>query len=260
MDLLKSIESAGKITIASLSKNSPEVVSALGVSSFLLSVIWAVKATPDAIERKKAAEEEKEDKLTPIEVVKNCGTVYLPSIAMFGIGTACIVQSNRIYSKRVTALATAATLSETAFREYREQVIETMGEKKEKALRDEIADKQIKENPPTNKEVLMIGNGEILCYEPISKKYFRTTVNDIGKAKNDLNAALLLHNYVSVNDYLELLGINGEPEFDDIGWSCYSASDFVDISYGHKLADDYTPVLVVSLSRQPEYGYNIINK
>lgn len=260
MNFKRTIEAAGKQTIASLNKNSPIVAATLGVSSFLLAWIWGIEEAPKAIRKLDEAEEDKGEPLTIIEKARICVPVYLPSATMFGIGVGCIVESNRIYSKRMTALATAATLSETALREYREQVIETIGPKKEKVIRDEVADKQIQQIPPTNNEVLMIGKGEILCYEPISKKYFRSTVNNIGMGVNKLNGMLLSDNYVSVNEYLELLGVPGEPEFDNLGWQCYSASDFVDVSYGHKLADDMTPVLVITLSRMPVYDYNIINK
>ena len=256
MDLLKAIELAGSETTKYLSKNQAAIFSAIGVGSFLVSTIWAVQATPKAINKKNAAEQEKGEPLTGLETIKACGKEYIPSALMFGTGVVCIIESNKKYSKQITALATAASLSETALREYKEQVVDSLGVKKEKEIRDKVAQKQLNNNPPGEKEVVMIGAGEILCYEPISGKYFRTTVNEIGKVINQVNSELISDNYLSVNDYLSMLGLRCEPDFDDLGWQCYSKNDLLEVSYGHKLADDNTPALVIVVNRQPVYDYN----
>lgn len=256
MNLIKDIESGGEFVAKFVDVHSPGILTGAGVGAFLAAVVWAIKVTPEEYERKKEKEIKKGDVLTPVETVQTCWKGYIPSAVLFTIGTGCVVGANKVYAKRVTALATAASLSETAFREYREEVKNRLGKRKEKEIRDEIADKQVRKNPPSKNEVLMIGNGEILCYEPISKRYFRSTINKIGKAINDINSDLLTYNYVSANDYMGALGLSWDPDLDELGWQCFSKDDFLDVSYGHKLADDYTPVLVVTVSRPPSYDYD----
>lgn len=58
-----------------------------------------------------------------------------------------------MHAKRTAALATAYKLSETALTEYKEKVVETIGEKKEQLVRDKIDKDHIDKDPVSKKRL-----------------------------------------------------------------------------------------------------------
>ena len=128
LDLSKAVKNA-KLTVA---KKSPEILVGIGIAGMVTTVVLAVKATPKAIvlmEQKK--EELKEDKLSPVEVVKAAWKCYIPAAVIGCASITCVVGASTVHARRNAALATAYSLSQSALREYRGKVIETFGEKKE---------------------------------------------------------------------------------------------------------------------------------
>ena len=128
-------------------KHSPEILTGIGVAGMISAVVVAVGATPKAlklIEDKK--EQEQKDKLTVKETVKTAWKCYIPTAAVCVASAVCIICANSVSSKRTAAIATAYKLSETAMREYHDKVVEVIGEKKEKTVRDSIAKDKIEKD------------------------------------------------------------------------------------------------------------------
>lgn len=69
-------------------------------------------------------------------------------------------------------------------------MIETIGEKKEQTVRDAIAKEHIEKDPVENKEVIVLGRGSTLCYDSVSGRYFKSDMETIKKAENELDARL----------------------------------------------------------------------
>ena len=142
----------------SLVKHSPEILIGLGITGVITTTVLAVKGTPKAmalIEEKK--EELDVEKLTPVETVKTTWKCYVPAAITGAATIACFVGSHSVSARRSAALATAYKLSESAFADYREKTLETIGEKKEKTIRDKVSEKQIQENTKSNTEVIVTG-------------------------------------------------------------------------------------------------------
>ena len=193
-------------TNALVIKHSPEILTGVGIAGMITTTVFAVKATPKAlalIEQKK--KEEKVDRLTPMETVKAAWKPYIPAIVIGTLSVSCIVGASSVHLKRNTALATAYKLSETALTEYREQVIDTIGEKKEQTIREKVNQKQIEKTPASTSEVHVTGKGETLCLEPLSGRYFKSDIDRIRKAENTLNKQMLhdICGFVSLNEFFE---------------------------------------------------------
>ena len=116
----------------SIVKHSPEILMGLGIAGWMTGTVLAVKATPKAVRCIEDATYEKEGDLTPLEIVKATWKCYIPAAVTCAAATGCLIGSCSVSTRRHAALATAYKLSETALDEYRAQVIETVGEKKEK--------------------------------------------------------------------------------------------------------------------------------
>ena len=249
------LTAAAKSIKGVLERHASEILTGIGVAGMVTTTILAVKATPKACllinDRKDELEVEK---LRATELIKTTWKCYIPAIMTCGVSIACLVGASSVNFKRNAALATAYKLYEAALSEYKDAVIETIGEKKEQSVRDKVAEERIKKNPVSKSEVIVTGNGTTLCYDPVGNSYFKSNIQQIESAKNKLNARMLSENYVSLNDFYDELGIGPTKLGDDLGWDIYK-DGLVEIAFSSQLAEDGTPCLVMDYSIAPRYEY-----
>ena len=249
--LKRTIKSAERV----LTKYSPGILTGIGIAGMIGATFMAVKATPKAlylIETKK--EESEVEELTPVETIKTCWTCYIPATLTTVLSAACLIGASTVSAKRNAALATAYSISEAALREYQEKVVEVIGEKKEKAVRDAVAKNQIERDPVTKSEVVIIdSNSNTLCYEPLSGRYFKSTIDKIKKAEIKLDRQMIQEMYVSLNDFYWEIGLDGTDLGDQMGWNL--SKGYMDLSFSSQLADDGTPCAVIVYGIPPVYDY-----
>lgn len=194
-------------------------------------------------------------KLTTKEKIKLVYRDFVPCAIVFSASTCCVLKSLSINQRRTAVVASAYKLLEESAREYKEKVIETIGEKKEKQIVESIAEDKIRKNPPESTQVIFTNKGNTLCYETISGRYFKFDIDKIKKIENELNFKLRENNYVSLNElYLEL-GLDLTDMGYEIGWSVEDG--MVDFDYSSKLTKDDEPCMVLGYSRQPKAGYSL---
>ena len=108
-------------------RHSPEILIGLGITGMVSTTVLAVKATPKALDLiEEAKEKENKDELTAMETVKATWKCYIPAATTCVFSAACLIGANSVNSKRNAALATAYKLTENAFTEYKEKVVETI--------------------------------------------------------------------------------------------------------------------------------------
>ena len=249
--LKRTIKSAERV----LTKYSPGILTGIGIAGMIGATFMAVKATPKAlylIETKK--EEAEVEELTTVETIKTCWACYIPATLTTVLSAACLIGASTVSAKRNAALATAYSISEAALREYQEKVVEVIGEKKEKAVRDAVAKDQIERDPVTKSEVVIIdSNSNTLCYEPLSGRYFKSTIDKIKKAEIKLDRQMIQEMYVSLNDFYWEIGLDGTDLGDKMGWNL--SKGYMDLSFSSQLADDGTPCAVIVYGIPPVYDY-----
>lgn len=241
-----------------VTKHSPEILTAIGVVSMVTATVLAVKATPKALklieEREAELELQPDEKLTPVETVKVAWKPYVPVAVTCVFGAACLIGSNSVHAKRNAALATAYKLSTTALNEYRDKVVETIGEKKEKTVRDAIAKDKIEKNPVTSSTILVTGNGNSLMYDSISGRYFESSIDKVRAAENEVNGRMIdgMEMYMSLNEFYDELSLEHIPVGDDLGWT---VNRRVKVGISSQVAKDGRPCLVLDYLVPPEHGY-----
>lgn len=249
--LKRTIKSAERV----LTKYSPGILTGIGIAGMIGATFMAVKATPKAlylIETKKKESEAEE--LTSVETIKTCWKCYMPATLTTVLSAVCLIGASTVSAKRNAALATAYSISEAALREYQEKVVEVIGEKKEKAVRDAVAKDQIERDPVTKSEVIIIdSNSNTLCYEPLSGRYFKSTIDKIKKAEIKLDRQMIQEMYVSLNDFYWEIGLDGTDLGDKMGWNL--SKGYMDLSFSSQLADDGTPCAVIVYGIPPVYDY-----
>lgn len=238
-----------------VSKHSPEILTGLGIGGMVTATVLAVGATPKAlklIEEKKR--EEHVDKLTVVETVKATWKCYVPATVTGVASITCLIGASSVSARRNAALTAAYKISETALTEYREKVVETIGEKKEKLIREKVDKERIDKNPVSNNQVIVTAAGETLCYDHYSGRYFKSDIERINKAVNKLGRDMLNYNYVSLNDFYDELELEHIPIGYDVGWNI--SDGFIDIDFSSQLAEDGRPCVVIDYVTAPKYGYS----
>lgn len=249
------LSSISKGIRGAITKHSPEILTGIGITGMITTTIMAVRATPKAlilIEEKK--EEIDVDKLTPIELIKTTWTCYIPAAITGGLSIICLIGASSVNARRNAALATAYTLSESALKEYQEKVIETIGEKKEQTVRDAIAKERIDKNPVSSREVIITEKGNTLCYDAISGRYFKSDIDKLKKAENELNRRMRDEMYISLNEFYYEIGLNPTSIGDDLGWNIDHG--YIELNFSSQLSDDGNPCLVIDYQVAPRYEYN----
>ena len=166
-----------KYTKNAVSKHSPEILIGFGIAGMLTTTVLAVKATPKAMQLIEEKKEENEvDKLTVKETLQTTWRCYIPAATTAIVSTACLIGASSIHAKRNAVLATAYKIAETTHREYRDKVIETIGEKKEEAIRDKMDKSKLEKNPVNSCEVIITDDGDTLCYDSHSGRYFKINI------------------------------------------------------------------------------------
>ena len=254
--LMKSV----KLTARIIEKNSPAILTAMGVVGVVSTSVLAVRATPKAvriIETAAAFDAVAGDPIVisdydKVEVVKLVWKEYIPAVAM-GLATiGCIVGANTINAKRIAAVAGAYSIAESALKEYRSKVVEVLGEKQDSDIRDSIAKDRLTKNPLNNREVIVLGSGDTMCYDVMSGRYFKCAIDTLRYTQNKMNHQLINEDWVSLNTFYGELGLDPIKMGDDIGWR---ADNLIELQFSSQLSDDGTPCLVLDYATMPKYDF-----
>lgn len=250
------LQSMTRQALRSLKKHSPGILTGIGIVGLLATSVMAVDATPKAMELIREKKEELGvEKLTAAETIKATWKCYIPAAVTAATSVACIVGANSVNAKRQAALATACTLSETAMREYKDKVIETIGEKKEREVMDAIAKDKIEKNPVSKSEVILTNKGDTLCFDPWSSRYFKSDAEKLRKAVNDLNYQLINEGCVTLNDFYYDIGLDETRPGETLGWNINRGGQ-VQFRFSSQVAEDGTPCLVLEFVNPPSYDYS----
>jgi phosphoheptose isomerase len=236
-------------------KHEPEILTGMGVSGLIFSTIWGIKATVSAVRAIDKYKAEKNiDKITFKEGFKLAWKFYWPVAAGIVASIPCIIAGNRVANKRYAALATAYTISETALQEYQEKTREIVGEKKAREIQEGIDADRINKTYKSDNQVIMVGNGESLFYEPLSGRYFKSNWNDISKAANELNSQALsgIPGEITLNEWFNRLGLEDTEMGDYMGWSLTNnPTNLIDVEISSHITKDNVPCGAISYGKQP---------
>lgn len=237
-----------------LKKNSPIILTAVGISGFVTTVGLAIHATPKAIKLMETKKEELDkEKLTPIETVQTVWKPYIPMVVSGVMSTACILTANHQYLSRNAALATAFTLSDAAYKEYKAKTEEIVGEKKAEEIATAIAKKHLEEKEYEPVEIPRNRRGQTRCYDSISGREFWSDIETIRQIENRLNRRLLDDMYITVNDFYDEIGLAHIKPGDDLGWNIRDG--LIDIRYDAILNEEGEPCLMLDYHMSPDSNF-----
>ena len=241
-------------------KHQPEILTGIGIAGMITTTIMAVKATPKALDRlaeiKENHKNDTDKKAYAKDVVTKVAPVYIPATIVCGGAIACLVGASSVNYKRNAALATAYTLSESALKEYQEKVVETIGEKKEETVRSAVAKDKLTKDPVANKEIIVTGAGDTLCYDVMCKRYFYSSIEKLKKIENDLNRRMRTEDYITLNEFYYEVGLDDVAIGYEFGWNIDRG--YLELDLSAQLVDKdgkEVPCIVVGFSNRPDYNF-----
>ena len=220
----------------------------------ITTTVLAVKATPKALEliEERNQEELRKDedfiRLGVLETVKTAWKPYIPAVALGIASVSCIIGASAVNHKRNAALATAYAISERTLVKYRAKVIETIGEKKEKEIKNKIAQDTVNENKVSNSQVIVTGKGNTLFMDGVSGRSFRSSLDKINKVVNELNRRMNYENYISLDEFYSEIGLASTCNSSYLGWNLDDG--LIELDIDTCLADNDEPCIVINYKKE----------
>lgn len=242
--------------------NSAALLTGTGVIGVVTTAVLTGKATLRAHEIVEAETVSRTVLLPPdagdynmdtLDKVKIVWPLFIPPVASGVTTISAIVFSYRISASKSAALAAAYGISEKAFSEYKEKVMAHVTPKKAEDIKDAVAEQKMKDNPPPSSNVMVIGDGEVLCLDSFSGQYFRSSMEKLRRAENDVNVEVQMHNAASLGDFYEKVGLKQTDISEAFIWT---VGNVCELDFSTQLTDDSRPCLVVQFvnAPQPKFG------
>ena len=252
-----------KATEKLVSDNSPAILTAVGVAGTITTAVLSGQATLKANDIILAEEARRQFYNT------NAGELALPEMefkekalltwrefvpagVVCGCTIAAIVLSNRIGTRRASALAAAYSLTDKAFSEYKEKVVEQIGKNKEQKVRDEIMQDRMAKQPVGGGDIFGTGNGSDLCFEKLTGRYFYSSMENIKHAQNRVNHDIVNGVYASLSDFYDYLGLPHTGISDELGWN---GDHLMEITFSTTMADNNAPCIAFEYHTEPVRNY-----
>lgn len=201
-------------------KNSPKILTGVVIGGVIFAEIFTVKATVKAVrdvdkekeEREKDAKakadraekllgrdwqktyDEEYQPLTKWDIFKISFPHYIPATLMTTSVVASAIGAEKINAGRQAKLAATAEAAQVALARYKDKVIETFGEKKERAVEHELhkeeVQKHMKDIPEEYLKRCGAENGEACFYDPKTGQVFVSTYEKVRRAAEKANDIL----------------------------------------------------------------------
>lgn len=226
-----------------LLNNSPAILTAAGVTGTLATAYLASRASFKAAVLLQQIEEEASLREKTGRVWK----LYIPAGATAALTITSIIFVNRIGSRREAALAAVLSITERAFEEYRTKVVDTLGVKKEEGIRAAIAQDHILANPPSS-QIILAGSGDVMCYDEFTGRYFKSNMQSLRKAMNDVNEQVINDSFATLSDFYDRIGLPYTSVSNDVGWNL---DKLLTLQFASILSDDDIPCLAINYTVSP---------
>lgn len=247
-----------KPIVPKLKRASPTILTCLSAVGVVATAVLAVRATPKALQMIEEAEYKKrkdtDDVLTPIETVQVAWKPYIPAA---GVGLAtivCLFGANGLNKRQQASITGAYIFLDKAYREYKAKVKELYGEDGERQVRSEIAkdkrDQSIEEG----------SDGVLLFFDFFSGRYFNRSMEQVIDAEYQLNRKFVHNDYVTLNEFYDLLGLDPVDFGDSLGWSIGAGENFYNyqwVDFEHELTtmDDGMECFILHMPNPPSADF-----
>lgn len=262
MKLTKLKEAANVATLFA-SEHRTSLMVGGGIAGMVIAGVTAVRVTPKAsmlLEERRCSKHdaylentEANPQLTIKDYIQVTWKYYLPPIALATVSAGAIIFAHKVDRKENAALAAAYAISESRLKEYSEKVLETVGEKKEKEVRNAIDKDRVNNNQPVDGEIISTGQGDTLCMDAWNGRYFYSDIEVLRRAAVDLSRAVLNDETVTLNDFYDRIDLPQTKNGDFFAWEIGNHHEMIELSFSSQLDFKKRPVLVMDFKFAPTY-------
>lgn len=233
-----------------IERNSSTILTCVGAAGVIATAISAVKATPKALQLLEKAKCDKKAELTLSEKIRIAGPSYIPSIVIGGSTIACIFGANALNKRQQAALTGAYALLDSSYKEYRNKVKEIHGDEGHKQIVERIS----KDRYVRCKDLKTIDNKEDF-FDFFSLISFKSTLNDIHNAENQLNYMLDSRGYVLLSEFYDLIGVECGDVDCKLGWSRSSGCNRIEFLVEQSTAADGRNYYILEMATEPSVDF-----
>lgn len=262
MKLTKLKEAANVVTLFA-SEHRTSLMIGGGIAGMVIAGVTAVRVTPKAsmlLEERRCSKHdaylentEANPQLTIKDYIQVTWKYYLPPVALATVSAGAIIFAHKVDRKENAALAAAYAISESRLKEYSEKVLETVGEKKEKEVRNAIDKDRVNNNQPVDGEIISTGQGDTLCMDAWNGRYFYSDIEVLRRAAVDLSRAVLNDETVTLNDFYDRIDLPQTKNGDFFAWEIGNHHEMIELSFSSQLDFKKRPVLVMDFKFAPTY-------
>lgn len=250
------IADAIKAVEAFTSANSAAILTGVGITGVVTTAYLTGRASFKAArlidEQENILDENEARFMTNKEKVEVTWPLYIPAVGVGALTIGAIFMAHRVNSAQATALVAAYGVSERALQEYKAKVVERLGDKEATAIRDDIAQDRVKNKPVESAEVIIVGNGDVLCYDSHTGRYFQSTIETIKRAENAVNYEIINHSYASLASFYDEIGLPATQSSQEVGWNL---DNILNVTYSATIATNGKPCIVIDFVVAPIPGY-----
>lgn len=237
--------------VSLISENATTLLTAGGVVGTVATAVLTGRAGFKAAQIIEREERERfDDPLTTPDKVKLVWPHFLPPVLTGTTTVASIIMANRMSAQKAAALAAAYGLAERNLSEYKDKIAEKLTGPKAQAIDDELAQDRV--NKTDGYQNIIIVEGEVLCFDEPTSRYFRSTMENIKKAVNATNAEILHHDHASASFFYEELDMPATSWTDEMGWN---TDQLLDLKYSTVLSPDGRPCIAIDFKVGPKSNY-----
>lgn len=245
-------------------RNSPTILTGLGIAGMLATVYYAFEAGSRADEvlkiyRKDMADCHPDDKEAKRavrgEAIKKLVPVMAPVIVSGGVTVACIIGSHSESKRRIAVLSAAYTMSESTVKNLNSKMEEMLGEKKARSIKDAVMKDKLKADAEKDRKArsdetfIMPSDGTVLCKDLYSGRLFYSNAETIKQAIAKCSYDIVSEMYISLNDFYDAINspqLTRIPMGEDLGWNVDDTlNGKLPITLTALLTDDNKPCLCI---------------
>lgn len=233
-------------------KNSPAIFMGLSIAGVLattyLTHLAAQKATR-TLDKPENADLELKDK------VKVVWKDYVPAALSCGATIGFVVAGNSIQFRRQAALVAALTLSESAFSEYKDKMVSTLGKGKEQKAADEISQEKVtqaEKDGAFSDLKLRPDTQEQYIYDEYSGRPLVSTIEKLNHAANIVARECINNDSASLNMFYREIGLPEIPMGDELGWNNAHPCE---IKLSNAIVLDGKSLIVINWEHKPKHDF-----
>lgn len=219
---MPNVRRLGQHAMLMLTRNAPSILTTFAAGGVVGTAILTHKATLKATEYVNSCTDEATNPETLAAIKRRSYKYYIPP-ALTGAATiGCVVGANYLNFKKITALAAACSVAETALSDQQAKIQEIFGSKGLEEVENAVAQQRGDYILDSNREIVETGKGTFLCCEGyLTGCKFHASEEWVRRCINEFNELVNQSHYASFNDLLSILGL---PEVDfgnELGWNVH---------------------------------------